>query len=84
MKNFIVLTAIAFLATTQLIHAEAYYNRPNCTVIEVKGDLVTVEDTAGNLWEFYGEGYEKYDRVNLRMHTNHTNTFEDDIVVEVK
>ena len=84
MKKFVVITLIAFIAMAQLIYAETYYTRPNCKVVHVENDVVTVKDTGDNLWAFRGEGYKKHDTVTLKMHTNHTNTFKDDIIVEVK
>ena len=43
--------------------------------------MVTVEDTCGFEWEFYGDGYEVGQKVEMKMHTNftHGEIFDDEI-----
>lgn len=59
---------------------EHHYTR-DAKVIEVSGDLVIVEDTCGFEWEFYGEGYEVGQKVEMKMFTNftHEEIFDDEI-----
>lgn len=77
-----VIAVIAILAS--VCYVSAYYTRPNCKVIEVSGEVITVEDRGGNIWEFYGEGYCVGDKVNLKMYTNCTEEIADDKIVSVK
>ena len=44
------------------IHYEYVTDRV-CTVTEISDDIVTVETRNGNLYEFYGDGYEVNDTV---------------------
>ena len=54
------------------------------TVIEVNrpDDIVLVETTDGNLWEFEGaEDWMEGDRIELTMHDNGTDMPEDDVII---
>jgi hypothetical protein len=44
------------------VHYEYVTDRV-CTVTEINGDLVTVETKNGNLYKFYGDGYEVDDTI---------------------
>ena len=59
---------------------EHHYTR-QAEVIEVRGDVVLVEDTSGFEWEFYGKGFEVGQKVEMKMHTNftHDTIFDDEI-----
>lgn len=47
-------------------------------------DVVTCEDSSGNLWEFYGvENWTPETSVTLIMHTNGTESIYDDIITAV-
>ncbi len=60
------------------------YERKGCKVVDVSGDLVTVEDVTGNLWEFTEEGYNLGDRVSLKMNGKGTDFIEDDVILSVE
>lgn len=63
---------------------EHHYTR-QAEVVEVCGDVVLVEDTCGFEWEFYGDGFEVGQKVEMKMHTNFThNTIFDDKIEKVK
>ena len=58
----------------------------DATIIECDSaeDVVTCEDSTGNLWEFYGvEDWEPGTAVTLIMHTNGTESIYDDIITTV-
>ena len=56
-----------------------------CEVDSVKGEVVTVLDKTGNLWNFYGDGFRKGDRVKVTFFTNTTdNTRYDDEIIKVE
>lgn len=74
---FIVLPGIAG-------YYEHHYTR-EAEVIGVCGDLVRVEDNCGFEWEFYGEGYEVGQKVEMKMFTNFTHEkISDDEIKEVE
>lgn len=63
---------------------ETHYTE-DATVIAATEQTVTVEDDRGQVWKFYGDGYEVGDRVHLHIDNNETdNTMTDDKVVSVK
>ena len=64
---------------------ENNYTRKDCKVVEINGNIITVEDNCGYLWDFEGEGYELGQKVDLKMHTTHTiNTIIDDYIKSVE
>lgn len=75
-----------FLLACKFNHEDMHYYSVNGNVISFSSyhDNVTVEDTDGNLWQFYGTGYRIGDEVRLIMDDNGTTDIADDIVVEVK
>lgn len=78
-------SVIAVIAILMCVgYVNTHYTRPNCRVMEVSGEVITVEDKGGNTWEFYGEGYRVGDRVTLKMYTNCTAEFTDDEIISVK
>lgn len=49
-----------------------------------KESVVVVRDTRGHEWGFYGDGYNKGDKIKLTMSTNHTDNFiRDDEIIAV-
>lgn len=63
---------------------ETHYNR-DATVVSVQGQLVTVEDRIGMLWDFYADGYKVGDEVRMLMDNNTTdNIITDDTIEDVK
>lgn len=56
----------------------------DATVINVNDGIVTCEDTDGNVWEFYGDGFKVNDMIVLVMNANHTTTIYDDMIEDVQ
>ena len=55
------------------------------TEINIKDDSITVEDSNGNLWDFYGiEDWEVGDGCSLLMDNNGTENIEDDIIISTQ
>lgn len=52
-------------------------------VKEVQGQNVVVEDTKGNLWEYFTDGLKVNTKVTLKMHNNHTSTIKDDYILDI-
>jgi hypothetical protein len=65
-------------------HFEHRYIRKNCEIITVENDKITVEDELGYLWTFEGDGFEKGEKVNLKMFDSCTGTMEDDVIEGVE
>lgn len=67
---------------------EATYTLGNCEVVEIEGDIATVEDSRGNTWSFYIDTDSELnvgDEVDLVMDNNHTDhTRKDDEIKRVK
>lgn len=59
-----------------------YYALTTCVVeLDKKNDVVTVEDSAGNRWQFYGvEDWQEGDCASLLMWDNGTESIFDDEV----
>lgn len=72
--------AILFAIT---MYTESHYTK-SATVVAVNGNTITVEDTNGNEWEFYGNNYTIGQKVKMTMYTNNTDNRYDDIVKGVK
>lgn len=56
----------------------------DATVTRVECNTVSVVDSVGYYWEFYGEGYDVGDEVRLLMRLNHTADISDDVVESVE
>ena len=83
-KEFIIGLAVfcfAFILLPSIAgYFEHHYTR-EAEVVEVRGDVILVEDTCGFEWEFYGEGFEVGQQVKMKMFTNYTHDtiFDDEI-----
>lgn len=85
-KGFIIV--IGFCAVILLIGRigwhETHVSRLG-SIIEVNETVVTMKDSEGFLWEFFGEGYNLHDIVQADFWTNGTDlNLSDDELVNVK
>ena len=56
-----------------------------CKVDSIENEIITVVDETGNLWDFYGEGLQKGDSVEVVFFNNATyNDRYDDEIVKIK
>ena len=78
--NVILVAMVVVSASYVMVH----YERPNCKVVEISDGVVTVADKSGNVWEFYGENFRVGERVTLKMHTNYSADFTDDVILDVE
>ena len=64
------------------MHNAKYYALTTCVIeLDRENDVVTVEDSTGNRWQFYGvEDWQKDDCASLLMWDNGTDTILDDEV----
>lgn len=64
---------------------ETHYNR-EAVVIDIEDEnVVVVEDTTGNIWDFEGEGFQKGDKLTMTMWTHCTDSYiYDDEIENVK
>jgi hypothetical protein len=82
----IAVVVVFFLLFGIVGHYETHYTRKDCVVVSAHRGVVTVEDKCGYLWEYTAEGSVPAigTHVNLRMHTNHTESIVyDDYILEV-
>lgn len=80
--RYVVLMVLLMLIVGVVGHSETHYNREG-VVVEVNGDIITVEDFTGNLWDFIGDSYSVNDMVNMTMFNNGTSSIYDDSIIEV-
>lgn len=72
------------LLSTSIVHYYETHYTMNATVVGVNKDIVLVEDNTGNLWEFYGTGFQIDNKVSVKFYTSETDhTREDDQVKNV-
>ena len=77
MITFVILPGIAG-------YIENHYTM-TCVVDTINNDNVTVIDQTGNLWGFYGDGFNAGDRVKVTFYNNTTNsTRYDDEIIKVE
>ena len=70
-----------------LYNKSCMYSRSAVVVgVDYTADVITVEDSTGNLWTFEGvEDYDLSDRVVLTMHDNGTDwNIKDDRIIEAR
>lgn len=61
-----------------------HYYATTAVVIEVdNNDLITAEDSNGNVWQFTGEDWEFDDVCFMLMDSKGTETIYDDVIVKV-
>lgn len=79
------LAVILFVMMVGVIgYTEHRYTKENCVVVMVENDEITVEDNLGEWWTFYGEGFQKGDKVNLEIFDSCTGTNTDDVIENVE
>lgn len=79
----IVLLSIFFIILPGLAGMiESHYSN-TAIVTEINADEILIEDTTGNIWGFFGEGYIVGDKVNVVWNDKHTETREDDEIIKV-
>lgn len=87
MKKLIATTLVVILFVMMvgvIGYTEHRYTKENCVVVMVENDEITVEDNLGEWWTFYGEGFQKGERVNLTMFDSCTGTNRDDVIERVE
>ena len=85
-RNAIIGTALftgAFLMIGRIGYYETHYEQ-NGKIRTITENLITVEDTTGNLWEFYGEGYTEGEELKITFFDGGTVDLTDDQIVEVE
>lgn len=78
------------LCTTLLVfgrigYHETHYNKIG-TVSETKGETVTIKDSEGYTWDFFGNDFETGDTVEIEFWNNKTdlNIYDDEITKVTK
>lgn len=80
----IVLSIILFVIIPGIAGSlESHYSN-TAIVTKINGDEILIEDTTGDLWSFFNDGYTVGDKVNVTWYDNHTLKREDDKIIKVK
>jgi len=58
--------------------------KTDATVTEIEGDLITVTTEHGYMYQFYGTGFHKRDKIIISIDNKRDNDFNNDEVVDVK
>lgn len=61
---------------------DTHYTKKDCKVIATAGNTVIIEDPQGHIWHYEGTGFSQNETLTLKMHTNYTDNFIDDDVIE--
>lgn len=87
-KRLNYLNTIAFVILFILIALKGIYYihhyTMDCVVVDVEAQNVVVEDTTGNVWEFYGNDYLIGDKISVTFYDNGTDNRKDDIIEKVE
>ena len=81
------LLGVATVSCLFLYNKSCIYSKSAVVVgLDYTADVITVEDSTGNLWTFDGvEDYDLSDRVSLIVHDNGTDwDIKDDRIIEVR
>lgn len=82
MKKFLI-TILVLGLFFMVGYVECHYIK-EATVVEINDNVITVRDTTGNKWDFFGSNYQVNDKVILKMYNNHTdNIIIDDEIIDV-
>ena len=86
MKNVIIFLAIVFAIASFVFGRTDVTTYPETgKVVNVSdNDLVTVETSSGNLFEFYGNGWKIGDCASLEMDGCGTETIKDDMIINAQ
>lgn len=79
----VVIAMIVALTVVKMVGPVGEYESV-AKVVCVDGDVVTVKDTAGFLYEFDGFGFEKGDIVTLTMFDCDTADIYDDVILDAE
>jgi hypothetical protein len=78
------LTVLAIITLKYATYYSTHYTLKDCKVVETSGDEITVEDTKGELWCFYGDNFSIGDTLDVIMDNNNTmGVYTDDKVEKI-
>ena len=81
--SFILFISVIILVPAVAETIETYYSMDG-VIINVNSDEISVEDSTGNIWTFFGKEYSINDEVRIIFFNNHTdNTRVDDKIIKV-
>lgn len=85
-RKVLVSVAVSALIALALVLALLRSLYPDAmTITEISGDLVTIESSTGNRFQFYGaEDYDESDLVAVLMYSKGTENVTDDIIIRVR
>lgn len=83
--GFALIGVLAIIVIAGVVgHIETRY-KISGTVVEQSGEVVTIEDLAGHLWEYETDSLEVGDNVSMEFHNNTTDsTRKDDKIISIR
>ncbi|MGN5454948.1 MAG: hypothetical protein ACI4XN_03090 [Candidatus Kurthia intestinigallinarum] len=79
-----ILIAMCLFVNALLIIDNRESREVKAQVVAVDNDVITIEDTTGNLWQFEGTGYFIDEIIYVRFDTLGTDTIYDDVIIQVR
>ena len=83
MKNFVGVIAVIAGMYLGFLTVNGEYIK-SCIVVDVSGEVVTVQTEQGDYYEFYGDGFEQGDDVKVTFHDNETVGVADDFIIDAE
>lgn len=81
MKDFICVMAILVGMGLGFVAVDSQYVK-ECVVVDVNNDVVTIQTTQGDYFEFFGDGFAVGDDVKVTFHDNETIGIKDDFIID--
>lgn len=84
MKRVLIITTIVFMILAKILKPESENRYPETgVVVQIYEDIVVVETSTGNIFEFYGsEDWSIGDCVSMIMDSCGTSMVTDDIIID--
>lgn len=81
MKNSICVFAVLVGMYLGFLMVNSQYVK-ECVVVDVNNNIVTIQTEQGDYFEFFGDGFNQGDVVNVTFHDNETVGISDDFIID--
>ena len=84
MKRVMMLVSLfVLLVLFGMVNKSENYYKKEVEVVRVNGSVVTVEDSQGRQYDFYGDEYVEEDVIVVKFDRNNSYNVNDDLIVDV-
>ena len=83
MKNFVCVMAVLAGMFLGFMVVNGEYVK-DCVVVDVAGEVITVQTEQGDYFEFCGDGFQQGDSVKVTFHDNETVGITDDFIIDAE